>query len=230
MSGGKTGRQSSVEPSRELGPVRLAILDDHELLLDSMGSWISANAPDFDLVLASRTWLGLVQSYRFPTDLIFLDFQLKESISIEARVRTCRAAGMKVIVLSSFDTVDARDRALAAGAEVFLTKSMPLQEVMAVARTVMGMPAVSEPPEGWLSPVPGAPELKSVKLSESEKRALILYVSGLSTQEVAEKMDVQFETAKTFLRRIRQKYARAGKTASKRTDLLLRAAEDGYLE
>ncbi|MBX3089955.1 MAG: response regulator transcription factor [Cryobacterium sp.] len=230
MSGGKTGRQSSVEPSRELGPVRLAILDDHELLLDSMGSWISANAPDFDLVLASRTWLGLVQSYRFPTDLIFLDFQLKESISIEARVRTCRAAGMKVIVLSSFDTIDARDRALAAGAEVFLTKSMPLQEVMAVARTVMGMPAVSEPPEGWLSPVPGAPELKSVKLSESEKRALILYVSGLSTQEVAEKMDVQFETAKTFLRRIRQKYARAGKTASKRTDLLLRAAEDGYLE
>lgn len=230
MSGGKTGRQSSAEPSRELGPVRLAILDDHELLLDSMGSWISANAPDFDLVLASRTWLGLVQSYRFPTDLIFLDFQLKESISIEARVRTCRAAGMKVIVLSSFDTIDARDRALAAGAEVFLTKSMPLQEVMAVARTVMGMPAVSEPSEGWLSPVPGAPELKSVKLSESEKRALILYVSGLSTQEVAEKMDVQFETAKTFLRRIRQKYARAGKTASKRTDLLLRAAEDGYLE
>lgn len=230
MSGGKAGRQSSAEPSRELGPVRLAILDDHELLLDSMGSWISANAPDFDLVLASRTWLGLVQSYRFPTDLIFLDFQLKESISIEARVRTCRAAGMKVIVLSSFDTIDARDRALAAGAEVFLTKSMPLQEVMAVARTVMGMPAVSEPPEGWLSPVPGAPELKSVKLSESEKRALILYVSGLSTQEVAEKMDVQFETAKTFLRRIRQKYARAGKTASKRTDLLLRAAEDGYLE
>ncbi|MCO5293331.1 MAG: response regulator [Homoserinimonas sp.] len=230
MSGGETGRQMSAEHLRELKPVRLAILDDHELLLDSMGSWISVNAPDFDLVLTSRTWLGLVQSHRFPTDLIFLDFQLKESISIEARVRTCRAAGMKVIVLSSFDTSDTKDRALAAGAEVFLTKSLPLQEVMAVARTVMGMPAVSEPPEGWLSPAPGTPESKSVKLSQSEKRALILYVSGMSTQEVAEKMDVQFETAKTFLRRIRQKYARAGKVASKRNDLLLRAAEDGYLE
>ncbi|MDP3209780.1 MAG: hypothetical protein Q8M65_11570 [Rhodoglobus sp.] len=30
--------------------VRLAILDDHEVLLDSLSSWISTNAPDFDLV------------------------------------------------------------------------------------------------------------------------------------------------------------------------------------
>ncbi len=230
MSGGEAARESLTGPSRELGPVRLAILDDHELLLDSMGSWIAANAPDFELVLASGTWLGLVQSRKFPTDLIFLDFQLKESISIEARVRTCRAAGVKVIVLSSFDTRDAKERALAAGAEAFLTKSLPLQEVMAVARTVMGRPAKSEPPEGWQSPPPSPPEPMPVKLSQSEKTALILYVSGLSTQEVAEKMEVQFETVKTFLRRIRQKYARVGKVASRRIDLLLRAAEDGYLE
>ena len=91
--------------------VRLAILDDHELLLDSMTSWISANAPDFELVLTASTWFGLVQSDRFPTDLVLLDFQLQEPVSIEARVRTCRAAGAKVIVLSSLDSADDRDRA-----------------------------------------------------------------------------------------------------------------------
>ena len=73
--------------------VRLAILDDHELLLDSLSQWIAANAPDFDLVLSASTWLQLVHSDNFPTDLVFLDFQLKEPVSIEARVRTCRAAG-----------------------------------------------------------------------------------------------------------------------------------------
>src|SRR5688500_15794901 len=77
--------------------IRLALLDDHEVLLDSLSSWITANAPDFDLVLGATTWLELVHSDQFPTDLVLLDFQLKESVSIEARVRTCRAAGAKVI-------------------------------------------------------------------------------------------------------------------------------------
>ena len=84
--------------------VRLAILDDHEVLLDSLGSWISSHAPDFEVVLMAATWLQLVHSPAFPTDLVFIDFQLKEPVSIEARVRTCRAAGARVIVLSSIDT------------------------------------------------------------------------------------------------------------------------------
>ncbi len=58
-------------------PVRLAILDDHEVLLDSLGSWIAANAPDFELVLSASTWLQLVHSDNFPTDLVFIDFQLQ---------------------------------------------------------------------------------------------------------------------------------------------------------
>ena len=64
--------------------VRLAILDDHEVLLDSLSSWIMANAPDFELVLSASTWLQLVHSDKFPTDLVFIDFQLKEPVSIEA--------------------------------------------------------------------------------------------------------------------------------------------------
>ncbi len=88
--------------------VRLAVLDDHEVLLDSLASWIATNAPDFELVLSASTWQQLVHSSNFPTDLVFLDFQLKEPVSIEARVRTCRAAGAKVIVLSSLDTPEAQ--------------------------------------------------------------------------------------------------------------------------
>src|ERR1700712_2688146 len=114
-------------PAGEQGTrIRLAILDDHEVLLDSRGSGISANAPDFDLVLSATTWLQLVHSENFPTDLVFIDFQLKEPVSIEARVRTCRAAGARVMVLSSVDTREARERALAAGAAEFVSKSLPM--------------------------------------------------------------------------------------------------------
>jgi DNA-binding NarL/FixJ family response regulator len=210
--------------------VRLAILDDHEVLLDSIASWISVNAPDFDLVLNATTWLQLVHSDAFPTDLVFIDFQLKEPISIEARVRTCRAAGAKVIVLSSLDTRESRDRALAAGAAAFLSKSLPLREVMDAARAVMGVAIDPLGQRDWRPRPVGASAQARPKLSAGEARALSLYVSGLSTPEVAERMNVQYETAKTYLRRVREKYAKANRPASKKAELIRRAAEDGYLD
>lgn len=209
--------------------VRLAILDDHELLLDSISSWITANALDFELVLSASTWLQLVHSDNFPTDLVFLDFQLQEAVSIEARVRTCRAAGAKVIVLSSLDTRDSKERALAAGASAFLSKSLPMREVMDAARAVLGVAADTSAPRDW-RPLPvGAMHVERPKLSAGEVEALKLYVTGLSTSEVAESMHVQYETAKTYLRRVREKYSKVGRPASKKAELIIRAAEDGYL-
>jgi DNA-binding NarL/FixJ family response regulator len=209
--------------------VRLALLDDHEVLLDSLSSWIAANAPDFDLVLSASTWLQLVHSDNFPTDLVFIDFQLKEPVSIEARVRTCRAAGAKVIVLSSLDSQESRDRALAAGAVAFLSKSLSMREVMDTARQVMGVERNASIPIER-RPLPEGAEVKSrPKLSASELNALKLYVSGHSTEEVAAELNVQYETAKTYLRRVREKYAKVNRPAGKKADLIRRAAEDGYL-
>jgi DNA-binding NarL/FixJ family response regulator len=210
--------------------VRLAILDDHEVLLDSLSSWIASNAPDFDLVLSAHTWQQLVHSANFPTELVFIDFQLREPVSIEARVRTCRAAGAKVIVLSSMDTREARDRALDAGASAFLSKSIPMREVMETARSVMGVESGANLQRDW-RPLPvGAVNHIRPKLSAGEEEAFKLYVSGLSTAEVAQQMHVQYETAKTYLRRVREKYSKANRPASKKTDLIRRAAEDGYLQ
>jgi DNA-binding NarL/FixJ family response regulator len=212
------------------GRVRLAILDDHEVLLDSLSSWIGRNAPDFDLVLSANSWSQLVHSENFPTELVFIDFQLKESISIEARVRTCRAAGAKVIVLSSLDTREARERALKAGASAFLSKVVPMREVMDSAREVMGLETGQNLQKDW-RPLPvGAMHQSRPKLSHGEEEAFKLYVGGFSTSEVASQMNVQYETAKTYLRRVREKYAKANRPASKKADLIRRAAEDGYLQ
>jgi DNA-binding NarL/FixJ family response regulator len=211
--------------------VRLAILDDHEVLLDSLGSWINTHSPDFEVVLMAATWLQLVHSPAFPTDLVFIDFQLKEPVSIEARVRTCRAAGARVMVLSSIDTREARDRALAAGAADFVSKALPMASVMDAARRIMGMEADSGAHRAW-RPLPSGATTTQAKprLSPGEEEALRLYAGGFSTVEVAEQMNVQYETAKTYLRRVREKYTKVGRPASKKAELIRRAAEDGYLE
>ena len=209
--------------------VRVALLDDHEVLLDSMASWLRSNAPDFEVVLTATSWLQLVHSPAFPTDLVLIDVQLREPVSIEARVRTCRAAGATVIVLTGLDTPDLRDRALRAGAAAFLGKSRPLGDVLAVAREVMGLTAGRSVQRDW-RPLPRAAEqIERPRLSLGEEAALRLYASGRSTNEVAAEMHVQFETAKTYLRRVREKYARVSRPASRKADLIQRATEDGYI-
>jgi DNA-binding NarL/FixJ family response regulator len=225
-----THPSASAAPPSDVRRIRLALLDDHEVLLDSLSSWVYANAPDFDLVLSASSWLQLVHSQSFPTDLVFLDFQLNEPVSIEARVRTCRAAGAKVIVLTSLDSSESEERAIAAGASAFLSKTRSMREVMDVARSVMGLARDPGLQRDW-RPLPGgALKQQLPKLSAGEVEALRLYVSGMSTAEVGESMGVQYETAKTYLRRVREKYAKVERPASKKADLIRRAAEDGYLK
>jgi DNA-binding CsgD family transcriptional regulator len=67
------------------------------------------------------------------------------------------------------------------------------------------------------------------RLSSGEREALTLYANGHTMSEVAVLMGVRYETAKTYLRRVREKYGRAGRPTSSRADLIRRAAEDGYL-
>lgn len=209
--------------------VRLALLDDHAVLLDSMASWLRANAPDFDVTLTATSWLQLVHSPAFPTDLVVVDVHPREPVSIEARIRTCRAAGATVIVLTGLDTPDLRERALRAGAAAFVGKSRPLADVLSIAREVMGITAGGAVQRDW-RPLPRAAEqVERPRLSLGEEAALRLYASGRSTSEVAAEMHVQFETAKTYLRRVREKYARVSRPASRKADLVQRATEDGYI-
>jgi len=162
--------------------------------------------------------------------LIFIDFQLKEPVLIEVRVHTRRAAGAKVIVLSSLDSAEVCDRATGAGVADFLSKTLPMRREMDAARRVMGIDPKHALQRDWRPlPAGGNPVQARPKLSAGETEAMTLYVSGLSTNQVAERMGVQYETAKTYLRRVREKYAKVDRPTSKKSELIRRAAEDGYL-
>ena len=211
--------------------VSLTILDDHGLLVDSLTSWFRGNAPDFDVAVAETSWAGCLANSAFPSDVVLMDYQLAEPVSIEARVLTCKAAGSRVVVMSALASPELQERVLTSGADAFFDKSTSMNVVAARMRTLLGMPQITA--ETGDSAASGAPphaeELVKPRLSAGEEQALVLYCRGLATKEVADAMNVQFETAKTYLRRVREKYARAGRPASRRADLVRRAAEDGYL-
>ena len=210
--------------------LRIGVLDDHALLVESVSSWIGENCPDMEVVLTSTTWAGALADKNFPPDLFLMDYQLVEPVSIEARVLTCHAAGAKVIVVSALAGTDMELRVAAAGADAFFSKAESMHNVTARGRVIFGMAALASGPVSAASEAATAHVASErPRLSASEKEALLLYVQGNSTREVADILNVQYETAKTFLRRAREKYARTGRPASRRADLVRRAAEDGYL-
>jgi DNA-binding NarL/FixJ family response regulator len=217
-------------------PVRLALLDDHGLIVDSLATWFGDNAPDFSVVVRATTWMELIRSPEFPVDLVLMDLQLPDSVSIESRIRACRAAGAKVLVVSALDDEASRDRCLTAGAAGFVSKTLPADELVELARRVARgeklrrHPSRSRGAEQHGDGSSAHDAHDSAHLSAAEERALRLYTQGFSTLEVANHMGVGYETAKTYLRRVREKYAKAGRPASRKSELIRRAAEDGYLD
>lgn len=223
------GSDNNTPEGRDRG-ITVAIVDDHALLVDSLGSWIKEHAPELDVVLQCTTWSQCLASDVFPTQLVLMDYHLAEPVSIEARILTCRAAGAKVVVMSAFGGPVLRNRIMAAGSDGFFDKSESMVDVMARIRQLFGLREATSSPAAFPSQGQLSHPLTRPQLSAGELNALVLYAQGHGTREVAEEMHVQYETAKTFLRRVREKYARAGRPASKRAELVRRAAEDGYLK
>jgi DNA-binding NarL/FixJ family response regulator len=231
----------SSDGSDPSAPYRLAILDDHGLIVDSLARWFGDLAPEFEVVVKATTWIDLVRAPEFPVDLVLMDLQLGDTVSIEARIRACRAAGAKVLVVTALDDDVSRERCLVAGAAGFVPKTLPADVLVDYARRVMHGERLPRHP----SRVPAStaanhgPEAaraaahdsaQPVHLSAAEEKALRYYAQGLSTAEVGRRMEIGYETAKTYLRRVREKYAKAGRPASRKAELIRRAAEDGYLE
>lgn len=66
-------------------------------------------------------------------------------------------------------------------------------------------------------------------LSERERESVVRYVSGMTVKEVSAELGVATTTVSTHLDRARNKYAAAGRDASNKLGLLMRALEDGLL-
>jgi DNA-binding CsgD family transcriptional regulator len=78
--------------------------------------------------------------------------------------------------------------------------------------------------------VPNEPRtLTQVKLSEQERRALVLYASGLTQDVVARRMGITANTVKHYLDRVRDKYSNVGVRARTKLELHAVARAEGLL-
>jgi DNA-binding NarL/FixJ family response regulator len=207
--------------------IRLAIVDDHRMLLGALTEWIRNAAPDIDMVAAVASWPELLTSGEFPVDVVLLDLDLKDNIPVSLKISTLKTTGVRTVLMSTYSEPNVVREALAAGALGYLVKSEDAGMIVeAIRAAAEGESFVSAELDLALNSgeVGGAP-----KLSAQERRVMALYGGGEPVKAVAFQLGISEETAKSYLKRIREKYRVAGIDVGTKVALRKRAIQDGIL-
>jgi DNA-binding NarL/FixJ family response regulator len=142
-------------------------------------------------------------------------------------VAAIRAAGPAVLVLSASGRPAAVRGAMRAGAHGYVLKHEEAAELRAAIRAVAAGGDWVSPRLAYIFATDDAPDRPA--LSAQETRTLQLYATGLPVKSVARRLGISEETAKQYVRRVREKYAQANRAAPTKVELYHRAVEDGHL-
>ncbi|MGW5650153.1 response regulator [Streptomyces humi] len=216
-------------------PIRVLLADDQTLVRASFAMLV-ASAGDMEVVAEAGTGrqaVDLARSER--ADLVVMDIRMPDLDGIEA-TRLIAAdedlAGVKVLVLTTYDTDEHIVDALRAGASGFLVKDIRPAELLDAIRTVATGDSLLSPgptsrliarflraPDTAMSAV-GGPD----GLSERERQVLTLVARGFNNTEIAEALGLSPLTSKTHVSRIMGKLG-----ARDRAQLVIVAYESGLV-
>ncbi|MER7928675.1 response regulator transcription factor [Streptomyces sp. NPDC096057] len=216
--------------------IRVLLADDQNLVRASFAMLVSS-AGDMEVVAEAGTGreaVALARSAR--ADLIVMDIRMPDLDGIEA-TRLIAAdedlAGVKVLVLTTYETDEHIVEALRAGASGFLVKDIRPAELLDAIRTVAAGESLLSPgptsrliarflraPNATTTSALGGPS----GLSARERQVLALVARGLNNPEIADALGLSPLTVKTHVSRIMGKLG-----ARDRAQLVIVAYESGLV-
>ncbi|MFI5894942.1 response regulator [Actinoplanes sp. NPDC051513] len=193
--------------------IRVLLADDQTLIRAGFRVLIDS-APDMEVIgeaADGREAVALARSAR--ADIVLMDIRMPDMDGIEAtRLITADEdlAGVRILILTTFELDENVLRALRAGASGFLSKSVNRADLLDAIRVVAGGEALLSPkatqslitrfldlPEPM--PLPSPDQLSG--LTDRERETLALVAAGLSNDDIAERLYVSPLTAKTHVNR-----------------------------
>jgi DNA-binding NarL/FixJ family response regulator len=201
------------------GPT-VSVIDDDRMLAEGLAVWLSQRT-DLRMIHACASVDELLRSEPAHADVVLLDLALRDRTDPVRNVRRLIDAGRRVLVVTGVRYADRVRAAMDAGASGYVSKDRDLGTLASAIRHVVG---------GHVAGVPGLAALTGstgARLAPREREFLIAYVSGMTMTAAARRIGVRPSTAKTYLERIKRKYADAGRPAYTKLDLAIRVREDG---
>ena len=134
--------------------------------------------------------------------------------------------GIDVLVLVDDPSAQSLEAATVAGAKGYLDKATSSQEFIQAVQLITSR----HPCLPFNNGMRNASQLPTrVHLSDQERRALVLYASGLTQVVVARRMGTSPNTAKHYLDRVRDKNSNIGVRARTKLELYALARAEGLL-
>ena len=199
--------------------IRVGLVDDHPLALSGLDAAL-ATVDGMEVVAHAGSLAAARELTNRPDlDVLLLDIRLPDGNGLALLSEVGRRRRPAVIVLSSFDMSQYVAAAVRFGAQGFVLKTAPLEELIsAIRRVAEGGSAFT------------AEQLREgrsgfVALSHRERDVLRLILESRSNDEVASALHISPKTVEAHLSRL---YERFG--AMSRTELALRAEREGWLD
>lgn len=203
----------------------VAIVDDHRMFAQGLGALLRQRGDRLEVTVAVSSWAALLSHPWHPADVTLLDLDLADGIPARVKIASLVASGSRVVMVSGTADPSVVLGCLDSGALGYVPKTDVGDDVIAaIAAALVGDVHLTPALAAVLEFAPRPPAL-----SDQEARALALYAGGLPLKSVARQLNVGYETAKTYLDRVRDKYALVGREARTKVDLRQRAQEDGHL-
>jgi DNA-binding NarL/FixJ family response regulator len=193
--------------------IRVLLADDQALIRAGFSMIIDSEA-DLEVVgeaTNGREAIELARSER--ADVVLMDIRMPELDGIEATKRIAAdedLAGVRVLVLTTFENDENVVLALRAGASGFLGKGVEPADLVHAIRVVAGGEALLSPTAtaGLIGrflaqtepgPLPSPTSLDG--LTEREREVLVLVANGLSNDDIGAKLYLSPLTVKTHVNR-----------------------------
>jgi DNA-binding NarL/FixJ family response regulator len=191
--------------------IRVLLADDQALVRAGFRSLLE-DEDDLEVVGEAGDGARAVELARSARpDVVLMDIRMPVLDGLEATRRIAAdelLAGVRVLVLTTFELDEYVFEALAAGASGFLLKNTDPVELLRAVRVVAEGEALLSPSvtrrliaEFAARPRPGAAPVELAGLTEREREVMALAAVGLSNEEIAERLVVSPATARTHVSR-----------------------------
>jgi DNA-binding NarL/FixJ family response regulator len=213
--------------------IKILIVDDHEVVRDGISAMLGRQ-PDFTVIGEANNGLAAVEkANKLSPDLILMDLRMPEMTGVEAmRHIRDQNAGVKFIVLTTYDSDEYIFDAIEAGAKGYLLKDASREELFQAVRAVHRGESLIEPGVAarlldrlaQLSRQARQPPVANI-LSERETEVLQQMATGAANKTIAATLSISESTVKTHIANIFQKLE-----VSQRTEAVTKAMSIGIIK
>jgi two-component system, NarL family, response regulator LiaR len=218
--------------------IRILVVDDHPVVRDGLVAMLSTQ-PDFEVAGEAANGLEAVaQNQALHPDVILLDLEMPIMDGVETLRQMHTHTGahgdaqggpVRVLVFTAYDTDERILGALKAGAQGYLLKGVPREELFRAIRVVseggsLLQPLVTSKLLGHMRAEANEPPAGQ-ELTEREIEVLRLLGQGLRNSDIANRLVISERTVKFHVSSILSKL-----NATNRTQAVKRAVQMGLIQ